>query len=186
MAKEKLNLRFGVLAIIIVIAALSRLIPHPPNFSPIGGIALFGAAYFAKKHWAIIIPFVAMWISSLILDNTIMAQYYSHFVWFSHPYVYLSLILIVALGWVVLKKVKPMNLLGASLGASVIFYLVSNFGVWLASTVTYAKTFSGLMACYAAGLPFFGWTLAGDLFYVTVIFGAYELVKRKYPSLVVS
>jgi ABC-type proline/glycine betaine transport system permease subunit len=184
MVKEKFNPRFGILAILIVIAALSRLIPHPPNFSPIGGMALFGAAYFSRKHWAILVPIIALWVSSLILDNTTLAHYYDHFVWFSHPYVYISIILIVAFGWLTLKNVKPANLVGASLGASVIFFLVSNFGVWLASTVTYAKTFGGLMACYAAGLPFFGYTVAGDLFYVMVIFGAFEFMKQRFPKLV--
>ena len=184
MAKEKLNLRFGILAIFILVAALSRLIPHPPNFSPIGGMALFGAAYFSKKHWAILVPFIALWLSSLILDNTTLAHYYDHFVWFSHPYVYIAILVIVAFGWVMLKKVKPANLVGASIGASLIFFLVSNFGVWLTSTVVYAKTFGGLMACYAAGLPFFGYTLAGDLFYIMVIFGSFEFMKQRYPSMV--
>lgn len=63
MATNKLNLRFGVITAMILLAALSRLIPHPPNFAPIGGMALFGAAYFSKRYWAFLIPIVAMWIS---------------------------------------------------------------------------------------------------------------------------
>ncbi|RMG79618.1 MAG: hypothetical protein D6714_16110 [Bacteroidetes bacterium] len=184
MANNKLNLRFGIVGALIFMAALSRLLPHPPNFSPIGGIALFGAAWFSKKYWAVLIPVLAMWVSSLILDNIFLAQYYDGFVWFSHPFVYVSILLIVLFGRLVLKNTSPARLVGASLGASTIFYLVSNFGVWATSMVTYPKTLEGLMACYAAGLPFFGWTLAGDLFYVTVLFGTFEWVRRQYPTLV--
>ena len=142
-------------------------------------MALFGAAYFAKKHWAIVVPLIAFWLSSLILDNTVYAGFYEGFVFVSQPMVYVALVLIVALGWFMLKKVNIVNLLGASLSASGIFFLVSNFGSWL-STGLYPKTFAGLMSCYAAGIPFFGGTLAGDLFYVAVLFGGYELVKRRY------
>ncbi len=179
MPKNKINFHFGIPVLIIFLVAMSRLIPHPWNFSPLGGMALFGAAYFTKRHWAIIVPFIAFWISSLILDNTVYAHYYEGFVLVSEPMVYVSLALIVGLGWLLLKKVKPLNLLVASLSASTIFFLVSNFGAWM-TTALYPKTLSGLVACYAAGIPFFGGTIAGDLFYVIVLFGSYELIKRRY------
>lgn len=179
MPKNKLNFHFGIPLIIIAVVALSRLIPHPWNFSPLGGMALFGAAYFAKKHWAIVVPLVAFWLSSLVLDNTVYAHYHEGFVLITEPFVYLSIALIVGLGWLLLKKVKPSNLLVASLSASTVFFVVSNFGSWLTLAI-YPKTLSGLVACYAAGLPFFGGTIMGDLFYVTVLFGSYELIKRKY------
>ena len=80
--EKKINLRFAVVAVIILSAALSRLIPHPANFSPIGSMALFGAAYFSKKYWAFIIPIVTMWLSDLILNNVVYGEYFDHFVWF--------------------------------------------------------------------------------------------------------
>lgn len=182
MTNSKINLHFGFITLMILAAALSRLLPHPHNFAPVAGIGLFGAAYFSKKYYAFLIPFAAYWISDLILDNVFYAQYYDGFKWFGSPLVYLSFALIIALGFVLLKKVNFKNLLVAGLSASVLFFLITNFGSWLSSPV-YSKTFDGLIAAYIAGIPFFWNTLAGDLFYITVLFGAYELVKRRYPSL---
>lgn len=179
---NKINLRFALLALMILLAAFSRLLPHPPNFTPIGGMALFGAAYFSKKYWAFLIPALAIWISSLVLDNIFYAQYYEGFVWFSNPFVYIAFAAIVILGVTTLKNVKPLNLLGASLGASTIFFLISNFGSWLSFNM-YPKTLEGLMMSYTAGIPFFMNTLAGDLFYTTVLFGSFALLQNRYPSL---
>lgn len=179
---NKISFRFVLLVFMIIAAAFSRLLPHPPNFTPIGGMALFGAAYFTQKYWAFLIPALALWVSSLILDNVFYAQYYEGFVWFSNPFVYLAFGAIVLLGLVSLKKVKPMNVLGASLGASVIFFLISNFGAWLSFNM-YPMTFEGLMMSYTAAIPFFLNTLAGDLFFTTVLFGGFALLQRQYPTL---
>lgn len=184
MEKKKINLRFGVISILILFAALSRLIPHPANFAPIGGMALFGAAYYSKRYWAFIIPIVAMWISDLILNNVVYAQYFDHFVWFysGSLFTYGAFGLIVLLGIFTLKKVRIPNLLVSALGASLIFFLVSNFGVWFSSGM-YPKDFNGLMACYTAGIPFFKNTIAGDLVYSTALFGIFEWSTRRFPQL---
>jgi len=183
MNNSKINLRFGLVALLIMLAALSRLLPHPPNFAPIAGMGLFGAAYFSKKYFAFLIPFAAYWVSDMLLNNIVYTQYYDGFQWMGSPWVYASFALIIALGFVLLKKISVDRLIAASLSSSVLFFLITNFGTWISSTI-YAKSFSGLVACYVAGIPFFWNTLAGDLFYVTVLFGSYELVKRQYPQLV--
>jgi len=190
---KKFNLRIGILIALIFAAAMSRLLPHPYNFTPIGAMGLFGAAYFSKRWLAFAVPFAAMWVSDLILDNMVYAQYYEGFQWFGHTWVYLSFALIVLLGFALLRKIKISNLIVASLSASVIFYLVTNFGVWLSSPM-YPQNFIGLMTCYAAGLPFMSMELApplgfllngvmGDLFYTGALFGVYELVKSRIPAL---
>jgi hypothetical protein len=163
---------------LILVAALSRLLPHAPNFTPVGATALFGAAYFTEKYWALIIPFIALWVSDLILNNIVYAEYYEGFVWFTSGFAWIigAFALITLFGMGFLKKIKPMNLLASSLVASALFFLITNFGVWM-SGVMYPKTGAGLMATYAAGVPFFWNTLAGDLFYVSVLFGVYEFVK---------
>jgi hypothetical protein len=168
----------------ILVAALSRLLPHPPNFTPIGASALFGAAYFTKKYWAFIIPFIALWASDLILNNIIYAEYYDSFVWFSGDFFWVisAFALITLFGMFFLKKVKLTNLLASSLVASALFFLITNFGT-LMSGVIYPKTGAGLMMAYAAGLPFFWNTLAGDLFYVAVLFGIYEFIKSYRPKM---
>ena len=182
MTKSKIDLRFGLIAMLIFFAALSRLLPHPPNFAPIAGMGLFGAAYFSKKYFAFLIPFIAYWFSDLILNNVVYAQYYDGFQWFGSFAVYASFALIIVLGLVFLKKVNLNNLLLTGVSSSILFFLITNFGSWIGG-VTYPQTFSGLIASYVAGIPFFWNTLAGDLFYISVLFGSYELVKKRYPQL---
>lgn len=184
MAKNKITLRFSVVTLLILLAALSRLIPHPANFAPIGGMALFGAAYYSRRAWAFIIPVVMMWISDLLLNNVVYGAYFDRFAWFYDGawFTYAAFILIALLGMVTLRKIKVPNLLFSALGASVIFFLVSNFGVWFSGTM-YPKDFGGLIACYTAGIPFFKNTVMGDLFYTGVLFGAFELSTRWFPVL---
>ncbi len=184
MEKKKIALQFSIISLIILLAALSRLIPHPANFSPIGAISLFGAAYYGRRYWAFIIPILSMWISDLILNNVVYSGYFGHFVWFytSSLWSYTAFILIALIGFVFLRRISVTNVIGASLTASVVFFLVSNFGVWV-STDMYLKNWSGLIDCYTAGVPFFRYTLSGDLIYCGVLFGVFELVKRSIPAL---
>jgi hypothetical protein len=184
MEKNKITLRFGVISAIILLVAMSRLIPHPANFAPIGGMALFGAAYYSKRYWVFVIPIVSMWLADLVLNNVVYARYFDHFVWFYQGFywTYVAFILIGLIGFLTLKKIRIQNLILASLSASIVFFLLSNFGVW-ASTNMYPKNISGLIACYTAGLPFFKNTIMGDLVYTGVLFGAFEFAQRRIPVL---
>ena len=184
MKNQKINIRFGIVSLLILLAAFSRLIPHPPNFTPVGAMALFGAAYFSKRYLALVIPIIAMWLSDLVLNNVIYAQYFDSFVLF-YPgfyWTYSAFIVIGLVGFFLLKRTKPQNILIASLSASILFFLLSNFGVW-ASGMMYPKDFSGLLACYTAAIPFFQNTLMGDLVYCGVLFGAFEFAQYKLPLL---
>ncbi|MGB4655828.1 MAG: DUF6580 family putative transport protein [Bacteroidales bacterium] len=184
MSTQKINLRFGVVTLIILAAAISRLIPHPANFAPIGGMALMGAAYFSKRYLAYIIPVVSMWISDLLINNIIYASYFDHFVWFYSGsfFTYAAFILIVLVGTFTLKKIKVSNVLISALSASIIFFVVSNFGVWLSSGM-YPHNFVGLQTCYIAGIPFFKNTILGDLVYTSAMFGIFELLQNRFPAL---
>ncbi len=184
MEKSKIDIRFGVLSLLVLLAAFSRLIPHPPNFAPIGAMSLFGAAYFSRKYLAFVVPIVAMWLSDLLLNNVIYGQYFDHFVWFytGFYWTYGAFIVIGLIGFRLLKRLKPQNILLASIAASLVFFLVSNFGVWASGTM-YPHTFSGLLTCYAAGLPFFKNTLIGDLAYSGALFGIFELIQYNVPAL---
>ena len=168
---EKLTPRFWVLTLMVFGAAFLRLLPHPPNFAPIAAMALFGGAYFSKKTFAFIIPLAAMFLTDMIIGI------YSY-AWI----VYISFALIVVLGIFMLKKVSVKKLIFASLTASVSFFAITNFGVWALGTL-YPKTPAGLLASYTAAIPFFQNSLVGDLFFVGVMFGVYELVKSKVPAL---
>ncbi len=163
--------RFWVLAGIILAAAFTRLIPHPPNATAIGAIALFGGAYFNKKSLAFAVPLIAMFLSDLIIGF--------------HPgmyAVYLSFALIVMIGMTLKNKKKVVNIFLASVSASVLFFVVTNFALWLTG-ILYPKTIAGLAECFVAAIPFFHYTLFGDLFFVGVLFGLFEFAKLKFPQL---
>ncbi|MFK7771767.1 MAG: DUF6580 family putative transport protein [Saprospiraceae bacterium] len=185
MENSKFNPRFGIIVLMIVAAAATRFMPHPPNFTPIGGMALFGAAHFAKKYWAYLIPFLALWVSDLVLNNVVYASP-EGFTWFTAFGMFnmLAFGLIVLMGSNLLKKVNVKNVIGASLLGSMIFFLVTNFGAWFYDPFNmYADNFGGLTTAIAAGLPLFWNTLAGDLVYVGILFGGFELAKNMYPTL---
>ena len=184
MKKLKIDFRFGTLALIILLAALSRLIPHPPNFAPIGAMALFGATYFAQRHLSFLIPIIGMWLSDLVLNNVIYGQYFDHFVWFydGFYFTYGAFILIGLVGFLLLKNVKVQTVVIGSFSASILFFLISNFGVWFSGTM-YPKDLNGLMARYTAAIPFFKNTLMGDLVYCGVLFGSFELAQTRIPAL---
>lgn len=164
-------------ALFVVGAALLRLVPHLPNFAPIGAMALFGGTYMNKK-WAIALPLAAMFASDIFIgfDG-----------WTSRLTVYGSFAAIGLIGIWLRKHKSPVNMVAATLASSLLFFVVTNFGVWAFGTI-YPKTIDGLLACFAAALPFFRNTVLGDAFYVTTLFGGYELayhlVKNKKPAVV--
>ncbi len=179
-----MNKRFIVITGLILAAAISRLIPHPYNFAPIGAMSLFGAAYFSDKKFSFIMPLLAMFISDLLINNILYASYYNSFVFFTPGFywVYGALALIVVAGIFILKKVSATRVIAGSLAASILFFLVTNLGVWLADPL-YPPTFQGLMLCYEMAIPFFDNTVLGDMVYSGVLFGAFEFVKTQVPEL---
>jgi hypothetical protein len=153
--------------LLIILAALSRLVPHPPNFTPIGALGLFAGAYIAmRRYW--LVPLAALLISDILIG-------------FYHPAtmlsVYLAFIICTVLGRVVLLEKRSVFRVGATtLSASVIFFIISNLGDWL-SGVNYPLTWEGLVTCYVMAIPFFSNTVLGDLFYVVLLFGTYEAAR---------
>ena len=166
----------------VLIAALSRLLPHPYNFTPIGGMALFAGGVLSGKRLFWVIPILAYYISDLLVNNILYASYYDSFVWGGHLFVYISLFAIIILGKLLLNKITVGRLVVGSISASILFFVLSNLGVWISSPM-YALSLEGLIACYAAAIPFFHNTLAGDAFYVTLLFGSYYWITQYYPSL---
>ncbi len=165
--KTRTSLLLAVL--LIALAAFSRLIPHPMNFAPITAIALFGGVYFNGKI-SPILPLAALLISDLFLGL------YDGIAW-----VYGSFLLVVAIGLVIRRYKSVPVVFGATIVSSLLFFLITNFGVWQAG-LFYTKDFSGLVECYAAAIPFYRNSVMGDLFYVSVMFGVYELVTKYLPK----
>lgn len=164
---------------LIVIAALSRILPHPHNFTPIGGMALFAGAVFQRQRFSWLLPFVALWLSDLVLNNTIYSHYYTGFQWIGNYGVIFAFIAIFLIGKFNIASWKPAKLLGLSLLSSVVFFLMTNFYAWVGPFSIYAQDLTGLLTCYTAAIPFFGGTLIGDLFYNTVLFGGWYLITQK-------
>jgi hypothetical protein len=165
------NSRILALLTAILFAATLRLVPHPPNFTPIGAMALFSSAYLGRRALAFAAPLGAMMLSDAVLG------FYSGF-WVT----YLAICLIVLIGWLALSRVSPLRVGAAAIGSSVAFFLASNFGTWALSGM-YPRTAAGLAACYAAAIPFFQNTLAGDLFYATLLFGGFRIAELLVPRL---
>ncbi|HEY2347067.1 MAG TPA: DUF6580 family putative transport protein [Xanthomonadaceae bacterium] len=173
-----------VLAAMILLAALSRLLPHPPNFSPIEAVALFGGAYFANRAWAIAVPLVAMAISDVALGLVNGGVYLDYFLNVHFLSIYACIVLCTLLGFVLRGRVSGGSVLASSLVGSVLFFLLTNFAVWATANPTLAPACgTSLGACYVAGLPFFQWTLLGTLFYSAILFGGFALLRARIPQL---
>ena len=185
MKTDKLNVQFGVVAVLIVVAALSRLVMHPPNFTPITGMALFAAAHFSKKYWAFVIPMVALFVSNLILNNVVYAAFYDGFVLFGSAsifWVFLAFAGIITLGVLVLQRLTIPRLVGVTFVGSLLFFVVTNLAVWYFGPPFYPKTWAGLVECFTLAIPFYRNMILGDLFYVTALFGSYELLRYFAPQ----
>jgi len=143
---------------LILIAILTRLLPHPPNFAPITSIALFSGFHFANKRLALFVPLIAMFISDLFIGvNSLM------------PVIYLSFLLISILSF----YMKSLSISNVVL-ASTLFFVMSNLGVWY---FYYPLTWAGLTSCFVLAIPFFVNALAGDLFYTSVLQFSFKKVK---------
>jgi hypothetical protein len=159
-------------------AAATRLLPHPPNFTPLAALALFGGTYFTSPRAAFAVPLAAMFFSDLALG----LLFYGMAIFPMMPFVYASFALTVMLGFWVRRRCSPVTVGTAALAASVLFFAITNFGVWLRGRM-YARTPEGLAACYAAALPFFQNTLAGDAIFTLVLFGGFALAQHYVPAL---
>ena len=153
---------------LILFAAFSRLIPHAPNFTPMISIALFAGAYLQKK-FAFLVPLAAMLMSDLIVG------FYNPV---SMAFVYGSLLLTVALGLAMSSKVSVMKIGGFSLISAVLFFVLTNFGVWIVPNSIYPRSLAGLVECYVMAIPFFGNTVYSAVIYSALMFGVYEAAAR--------
>lgn len=176
---------FWVIFIMILLAALTRVLNHPPNMAPIAAIALFGAVYFKKRAHAFILPIIALLCSDILLEVTYNAGIQPNKGFYGlSGLIYITFIGIVLIGFLLNKKFNVLTLIPATLGGSVLFFIVTNFGVWVLDPIAYTRDFSGIIRCYTLAIPFFKNTLIGDMAYVTLLFGSYELIIKRIPALV--
>jgi len=160
-----------------VLAALLRLVPHPPNFAPVGGVALFGGARL--RGWqAFCIPIFAMLLTDPIRSR--LEGGFAAYSW-ATPIIYACFLINVLLGRAFLRRsTNVVRIASVAVAGSVQFFVITNLFVWWWGGITaYPRNFLGLIECYTAALPFFGRTLLGDLFYSGVLFTAYALLSRR-------
>jgi hypothetical protein len=161
--------RFVALAVFIVLAALARLIPHPPNFTPVGAMALFGGACLADRRLALLLPLTTLFLSDLFLGLHVLI-----------PVVYGSFAVNVLLGRWLRSRRTFASTAAVTLAGSVQFFVVTNFACWL---LWYPHTVEGLVTCYVAAIPFFQNTLLGDAVFATALFGGLAVAERGFPVL---
>jgi len=163
--------RIIAVSILILAAVFLRFLPHPPNFTPIAALALFSGVIFRDRVMALALPLVVMLVSDLFLGwhNTII-------------YVYGAFALMVFLGRSLKNHVTVGYIAGGGITGSILFFIITNFGVWMAGTM-YPPTWEGLTAAYIAAVPFLHNMILGTLFYSAVFFGAFHVAERMIPSI---
>ena len=154
---------------LIALGVIARLVPHPWNATPVMAIALFAGTYLAKR-WAILLPLGIVAVSDVLLGwhNTI-------------PFTWGAFLLTGMLAWWIRPSPSAGRIVTGALAGSVLFFLITNFGVWLVGDL-YPRSVAGVWQCYIAAIPFFRQTLLGDLAYTTALFGGYVLATHVRPA----
>ena len=154
---------------LVVLGVLARLVPHPWNATPTMAIALFAGTYLSRR-WAIALPLGIVAISDVALGwhDTI-------------PFTWGAFALTGMLAWWIRLRPSASRILSSALAGSVLFFLLTNFGVWVLGDL-YPRTAAGLWQCYVAAIPFFRGTLLGDLVYTVCLFGGFAMASGLRPT----
>ena len=159
--------------IIVLLAVLARFAPHPYNFSPVYGALLFGGVYL-KHRDSVWYPILLLGVSDILLTTQVYHMPFSWSEFLGLP----AFAAIALIGHLIRNRVTVQSVLAASLAGATVFFILSNFAVWLGWRM-YPPTAAGFIACYVAALPFFGNTLLSSVLFSAVLFGAYEFYSRK-------
>ena len=174
-----MNRRMALLAGTVLAAAIARLLPHPPNVTPIAAMALFAGAYLTNRRVAFAFPLAAMLLSDVALGYFI---YGGKALLHSQPIVYACMLCTVAIGMLISNRRSPVQIGSATLASSIFFYVVTNFAVWAGGHL-YPHTAAGLVACYVAAIPFFRNSVIGDMAFAALLFSGFAFLERRLPSL---
>lgn len=156
-----------IIVVVVCLVSFTRLIPHPPNFTPVVALGLFSGAFISSRGLAVLIVLCSMFVADIFLG------FHS-----TLPFVYFSLTLITLLGGVLHDKKRKFGSVAClTLGSSLLFFVISNFGVWLVQDL-YPKTGLGLLMCYSAAIPFLKTAVLGDIFYTALLFLVFSEVKN--------
>jgi hypothetical protein len=168
--KETLLYRTLLALVLILLAAALRIAPHPWNFTPVGAMALFSGAVVKDRRLAFLFPLVTLFVGDIFIGLYKII-----------PIIYASFLVSVAIGlWLRDRRTVARISFATLLGATQ-FFLITNFAVWQ-FLGGYPHNASGLVACYVAGIPFFGNTLAGDAVYAALLFGGFAFAEHFFPA----
>lgn len=189
MSNLKFNPRtFILLLMILVITGFRLLVTFNSdalkfaNFSSIGAVALFGGAYFKDHVKAFAFPLLSLFLSDFILSATIFSEYSNGFLYEGWYWTYFAFALMVLVGRILLNKINAVSLLASTLSIVLIHWIVTDFGVWFKNP-SYTQDFAGFWLCLERAIPFEIRFLEGTLIYGALLFGAFEILKAKYPVL---
>ena len=161
---------------LILILALARLIPHPPNFTPIIAVAIMSGYFFKNINLSFLVLLVSMFISDLFIG------FYENVI-----FVYLSLLLITFVFHKIINKINFKNLFVYGFVGSLIFFIISNFGVWALGSpgvydIAYEKNLNGLVECYILAIPFFGNTFLSTIIFAYPAIFVYKTLTARSSS----
>ena len=192
--KKHINIRLAVLLVITLLIGLWRVLNNGgqltplANFTPVGALALFGGTYFVPKVRAYFFPVLIMLISDVVMMQTYFSEYRSGLLYDGWYWTYAAFALMVFLGTLI-KQVSWKNVVATAVGAALVHYIVTDFGVWLGGGINlatgqpYTRDWSGFVNCYVAALPYLRNMLLSNLLYSALLFGSFELASRRFPVL---
>ncbi|MGN6183320.1 MAG: DUF6580 family putative transport protein [Thermoanaerobaculia bacterium] len=169
--------RFFLTLLLVILGVAWRIAPHPWNFAPVGAIALFAGATFDRRRDAFFVPLLTMFAGDTLLEFINGTGYHSLL-----PLIYATYALIAVIGMMLReRRDRVMAVAGGATLSALLFFAISNLGVYLGGS--YGLTFEGLIACYVAAIPFFPQTLASDLLFSAIFFGAFVFAERRFELL---
>lgn len=178
----------GMIACAVGVRLLIYFVPglFPYNFTPVEAIALFGGAYFTDRRLAFIVPLAAMLCADLIIAAALPRAWISDWLG-TLPAVYGCIALTVVGGLSLSRRISTFRVTGYAFASAVLFFLVTNFATWLSAHAGAGEACTrSLAACYVAGIPFFRGTLAGTLVWSALLFGGFELLRRRWGVLTIA
>ena len=188
MSLQKIAPRTTILLVMIIAVGALRVIFNfdeslspLANFSPIGAMALFGGAYFSGRTKQFLFPLLTLFVSDVVLSLTVFSQYSSGLLYGGWYWVYGAFALMTLTGNLLIKNATAKNILLATLVCVLIHWIVTDFGVWLNSTV-YPQTAEGFVACLIAAIPFELRFLTGTTVYSAILFGSFKWMEQKHPA----
>lgn len=175
----------GMIAFAVGVRLLIYFVPglFPYNFTPVEAIALFGGAYFADRRLAFGVPLAAMLLADLVIATSLPREWIGDWLG-TLPAVYGCIALTVVGGLSLSRRISAFRVTGYAFASAVLFFLITNFATWIAAHGGAGEACTqGLAACYVAGIPFFRGTLAGTLVWSLLLFGGFELMRRRWSVL---